>query len=173
MTTATPTTTLSGVGIWPRCPARQESAPRQRIPRNFPRTIPTPPDETDTTAQDFFDSRMIPTSPDGSNHPHPSFNPKVPGSRPGRPTSKTQGFRAVSPFRVLKTGLRFIPRILLRWGSLVVPGVTCFLVLGTPRESSGWKVSRQRSKNCLPSQLGWLLRPMLRAPRREIDTTFP
>jgi hypothetical protein len=41
--------------------------------------------QSDTTEQIFFDSRMIPTPPDQSDHMHPSFNPKVPGSRPGRP----------------------------------------------------------------------------------------
>jgi hypothetical protein len=54
-----------------------------------------PTDQSDTTGRNFFDSRVIPTPPDQSGHPHPSFNPKVPGSRPGRPTSKTKGFRAV------------------------------------------------------------------------------
>ena len=53
-------------------------------------TNPTfhPTDQSDTTEQIFFDSRIIPTPPDQSDHMHPSFNPKVPGSRPGRPTSK-------------------------------------------------------------------------------------
>src|SRR5664280_1414683 len=46
-----------------------------------------PTDHSDTTGQPFFDSRMIPTPPDQPDHPHPSFNPKVPGSRPGRPTN--------------------------------------------------------------------------------------
>src|ERR1017187_5619700 len=45
-----------------------------------------PPDESDATGQIFFDSRTIPTPPDQSDRMHPSFNPKVPGSRPGRPT---------------------------------------------------------------------------------------
>jgi hypothetical protein len=57
-----------------------------QIPHFFPQTNPTPPDESDPTGQVFFDSRMIPTPPDQSDHMHPSFNPKVPGSRPGRPT---------------------------------------------------------------------------------------
>ena len=39
---------------------------RSEIPHFIPQTIPTPPDQSD--------------------HMHPSFNPKVPGSRPGRPT---------------------------------------------------------------------------------------
>jgi hypothetical protein len=60
-----------------------------KIPRFFPRTNPTPPDESNATGQVFFDSRMIPTPPDESDYMHPSFNPKVPGSRPGRPTSLT------------------------------------------------------------------------------------
>lgn len=55
--------------------------------RNFQRTIPTPPDESNPTGQIFFESRMIPTPPDESDHMHPSFNPKVPGSKPKRPTS--------------------------------------------------------------------------------------
>jgi len=42
-------------------------AERERL-RKIPQTNPTPPDQSD--------------------HMHPSFNPKVPGSRPGRPTSK-------------------------------------------------------------------------------------
>jgi hypothetical protein len=46
-----------------------------------------PTDQSDTTRQIFFDSRMIPTPPDQCDHMHPSFNPKVPGSRPGRPTN--------------------------------------------------------------------------------------
>jgi len=73
------------------------------IPHNFPRIIPTPPDESDVNRQNVFVSRMIPTPPYGSDHPYPSFNPKAPGSRPGRPTSETKGFRADSPFRVLTT----------------------------------------------------------------------
>jgi hypothetical protein len=48
-----------------------------------------PTDHSDTTGQIFFDSRMIPTSPDQSDHMHPSFSPKVPGSRLGRPTMWT------------------------------------------------------------------------------------
>jgi hypothetical protein len=32
---------------------------------------------------------MIPTPPDESDHMHPSFNPKVPGSRPGRLTGSS------------------------------------------------------------------------------------
>ena len=47
-----------------------------------------PTDQSDPTGQVFFDSRMIPTPPDESDHPHPSFNPKVPRSRLGRPTEK-------------------------------------------------------------------------------------
>jgi hypothetical protein len=47
------------------------------------------PDQSDTTGRIFFHSRMIPTPPDQSDHMHPSFNPKVPGSRPGRPTRPT------------------------------------------------------------------------------------
>jgi hypothetical protein len=54
-----------------------------------------PTDQSDATGQIFFDFRMIPIPPDQSDHMHPSFNPKVPGSRPGRPTSKTKGFRAI------------------------------------------------------------------------------
>jgi hypothetical protein len=60
---------------------------RSKIPHFIPQTNPTPPDESDTTGQVFFDSRMIPTPPDESDRMHPSFNPKVPGSRPGRPTN--------------------------------------------------------------------------------------
>jgi hypothetical protein len=59
---------------------------RSEIPRNFPRTIPTTSDRSDATGQVSFDSRIIPTPPDHSDHPYPSFNPQVPGSRPGRPT---------------------------------------------------------------------------------------
>jgi hypothetical protein len=59
---------------------------RSKIPHFIPQTNPTSPDQSDTTGQVFFEIRMIPTPPDESDHMHPSFNPKVPGSRPGRPT---------------------------------------------------------------------------------------
>jgi hypothetical protein len=71
---------------WPDANPHAERFRSLKIPRNFPRTIPTPPDRSDATGQDFCESRMIPTPPDESDHPYPSFNPKVPGSRPGRPT---------------------------------------------------------------------------------------
>jgi hypothetical protein len=45
---------------------------RSEIPHFFPQTNPTPPDESDTTGQIFFDSRIIPTPPDHSDHMHPS-----------------------------------------------------------------------------------------------------
>jgi hypothetical protein len=45
-----------------------------------------PTDHSDTIGKKFCDSRMIPTPPDASDHMIPSFNPRVPGSRPGRPT---------------------------------------------------------------------------------------
>ena len=61
---------------------------RSKIPHFIPQTNPTPPDESDTTGQIFFEIRMIPTPPDQSDRMHPSFNPKVPGSRPGRPTDQ-------------------------------------------------------------------------------------
>jgi hypothetical protein len=70
-----------------------------RNPTFHPVTIPTPPDESDTTGQVFFEIRMIPTPPDQSDHMHASFNPKVPGSRPGRPTSSTNDFRKFSRIR--------------------------------------------------------------------------
>src|ERR1035437_6794681 len=72
-------------------------AARSKIPHFIPQTIPTPPDESDTTGQVFFDSRMIPTSPNQSDHMHPSFNPKVPGSRPGRPTRSFGVFSCSKP----------------------------------------------------------------------------
>jgi hypothetical protein len=40
---------------------------------------------------------MIPTPPDEADHPHPSFNPKVPGSRPGRPTKPLRQLVLVGP----------------------------------------------------------------------------
>jgi hypothetical protein len=70
---------------------------RSKIPHFIPQTNPTSPDQSDTTGQVFFEIRMIPTPPDESDHMHPSFNPKVPGSRPGRPTTPTRTFRAFSP----------------------------------------------------------------------------
>ena len=85
----------------------------QKSPRFIPQTNPTPPDESDTTGQVFLDSRMIPTSPDQSDRMHPSFNPKVPGSRPGRPTNKRNavntalftinGLKLRIPVRFVKT----------------------------------------------------------------------
>jgi hypothetical protein len=61
--------------------------PHAEHPRSI--TFPTfHTDQSDTTGRIFFDSRMIPTPPDESDHMHPSFNPRVPGSRPGRPTEK-------------------------------------------------------------------------------------
>jgi len=54
-----------------------------KIPHFFPQTIPTPPDESDTTGQVFFDSRMIPTPPDESDHMHPSLIPRCRDRDPG------------------------------------------------------------------------------------------
>jgi len=83
---------------------------RSHFPHFISQTNPTPPDESDTTGQVFFDSRMIPTPLDQSDHMRPSFNPKVPGSRPGRPT--TQNFLMfVDP-----NGRRTIE---YKWGNLV------------------------------------------------------
>jgi hypothetical protein len=36
----------------------------QKIPRKIPHTNPTPPDESNTTGQVFFQIRMIPTPPE-------------------------------------------------------------------------------------------------------------
>jgi len=68
-----------------------------KIPRDFPRTIPTSPDESDATVQISFESRLIPTSPDGFDHPHASFNPQALGSRPSLPT---RSFEALSSLRL-------------------------------------------------------------------------
>jgi hypothetical protein len=70
-----------------------------KISHFIPQTDPTPPDQSDTTGQVFFDSRIIPTSPDQFDHMHPSFNPKVPGSRRGRPTNSTNAFRKFARIR--------------------------------------------------------------------------
>lgn len=40
----------------------------------IPRIVPTPPDDYDFTGQDFFESRLIPTPQDGSDHSYPSLN---------------------------------------------------------------------------------------------------
>jgi hypothetical protein len=66
-------------------------AVHSEIPHFMPQTNPTSLDEFDTTGQVFFDARMIPTPPDQYDHTHPSFNPKVRGSRPGRPTNGCVG----------------------------------------------------------------------------------
>ena len=59
----------------------------QKIPRFIPHTIPTPPDESDTTGQVFFQIRMNPTSPDQSDRKQPPHNPPVVGSIPTGPTT--------------------------------------------------------------------------------------
>lgn len=78
---------------------RAERTHGTQIPHSIPQTIPTPPDESDTTGQVFFDSRMIPTPPDRSDHPHPSFNTQALGSRPrrptNRPTNRTKGLGSI------------------------------------------------------------------------------
>jgi hypothetical protein len=57
-----------------------------RIPRFTPHTNPTPPDESDTTGQVFFQIRMNPTPPDHSDRTHLLHNPSVVGSIPTGPT---------------------------------------------------------------------------------------
>jgi hypothetical protein len=59
----------------------------QKIPRKIPHTNPTPPDESDTTGQVFFQIRMIPTPPDHSDGLQPPHNPSVVGSIPTGPTN--------------------------------------------------------------------------------------
>jgi hypothetical protein len=58
----------------------------EKIPRKIPQTNPTPPDESDTTGQIFFQIRMNPTSPDHSDRLQPPHNPPVVGSIPTGPT---------------------------------------------------------------------------------------
>jgi hypothetical protein len=60
----------------------------RKIPRKIPQTNPTPPDESDTTGQVFFQIRMIPTPPDESDRLQPPHNPLVAGSIPAGPTTK-------------------------------------------------------------------------------------
>ena len=60
--------------------------PIEKIPRKIPQTNPTPPDESDTTGQVFFQIRMNPTSPDHSDRLQPPHNPPVVGSIPTGPT---------------------------------------------------------------------------------------
>jgi hypothetical protein len=62
----------------------------QKIPRKIPHTNPTPPDESDTTGQVFFQIRMIPTPPDHSDRLQPPHNPSVVGSIPTGPTKPYQ-----------------------------------------------------------------------------------
>ena len=71
------------------------------FPHFISQTNPAPPDESDTTGQVFFQIRMIPTPPDEFDRMHPSFNPKVPGSRPGRPTKVTGPPKSYGPTEVL------------------------------------------------------------------------
>jgi hypothetical protein len=59
----------------------------QKIPRKIPHTNPTPPDESDTTGQVFFQIRMNPTPPDHSDGLQPPHNPSVVGSIPTGPTN--------------------------------------------------------------------------------------
>jgi hypothetical protein len=75
---------------------------RSHFPRFFPQTNPTPPDESDTTGLVFIEIRMIPTPPDQSDDMHPSFNAKVPGSRPGRPTSNRMEFQTYLLFNTFE-----------------------------------------------------------------------
>jgi hypothetical protein len=50
-------------------------------------TKPTPPDQTDTTGQVFFQNRTSPTSPDHFDRLQPPHNPPVVGSIPTGPTN--------------------------------------------------------------------------------------
>ena len=61
--------------------------PIEKIPRKIPQTNPTPPDESDTTGQVFFQIRMNPTSPDHSDRMQPPHNLSVVGSIPTGPTN--------------------------------------------------------------------------------------
>ena len=58
-----------------------------KIPRFIPHTIPTSPDQTDTTGQNFCNSRTKPTPPDHFDRLHPPHNPSVVGSIPTGPTN--------------------------------------------------------------------------------------
>ena len=68
-----------------------------RIPRFTPHTNPTPPDESDTTGQVFFQIRMNPTPPDHSDRLQPPHNPPVVGSIPTGPTMLRIGFQGTNP----------------------------------------------------------------------------
>jgi K+-transporting ATPase c subunit len=65
-----------------------------KIPRFIPHTKPTPPDESDTIGQVFFQIRMNPTPPDHSDRMHPPHNPSVVGSIPTGPTNQALRHRA-------------------------------------------------------------------------------
>src|ERR1022692_960671 len=67
------------------------------IPRFIPHTNSTPPDETDTTGQDFFQIGTSPTPPDHSDQMQPPHNPSVVGSIPTGPTSKTPWPHTTAP----------------------------------------------------------------------------
>ena len=62
--------------------------PIEKIPRKIPQTNPTPPDESDTTGQVFFQIRMNPTPPDHSDRLQPPHNPSVVVSIPTGPTKR-------------------------------------------------------------------------------------
>jgi hypothetical protein len=62
------------------------------IPRFIPHTKPTPPDQSDTTGQDFHQFRMNPTPPDHSDRLHPPHNPSVVGSIPTGPTESAESW---------------------------------------------------------------------------------
>jgi hypothetical protein len=51
-----------------------------------------PTDQSGVTGQVFFKIRMSPNPPDQSDRMHPSFNPKIPGSRPGGPPADLRTF---------------------------------------------------------------------------------
>jgi len=53
------------------------AVPIEKIPRKLPQTNPTPPDESDTSGQDFFQIRMYPTSPVQSDRKESPHNPSV------------------------------------------------------------------------------------------------
>jgi hypothetical protein len=62
------------------------AVPIEKIPRKIPQTNPTPPDESDTTGQVFFQIRMNPAPRDHSDRLQPPHNPPVVGSIPTGPT---------------------------------------------------------------------------------------
>ena len=56
------------------------------IPRFIPRTKPTARNRADVSGRLFHLPRTFQTRIVGFDGPYSSFDPKVPGSRPGRPT---------------------------------------------------------------------------------------